>query len=77
MRVWVPPQLSEQALQPLQPPSTGQAWLLHVCELGPEQDVPPFAGAGLVQVRVWVPPLQAAEQLLQPLQPPLTGTGQG
>jgi hypothetical protein len=46
--------------------------------LGPLHCAPPFAGAGLVQVRVrvWVPPPQVVEQapqLLQLLQPPLVG----
>ena len=45
-----------------------QFWLV-----GPEQVAPPFAGAGLVQVRVWVPPPQFAEHVVQSLQPPSTG----
>ena len=61
-----PPQGTEQALQPLQPPATGrqQAWLL-----GPAQGAPPQEGAGLLQMRVCVPP----EQALQLLQPPAIG----
>ena len=85
-RLWVPPpQETEQLLQPLQPhqpPSTGQPWVLQLWELAPEQAAPPQAGAGLVQVRVrfwvFVPPPQSLEQLvtslqsLQGLQPPST-----
>ena len=66
--------MTVQALQSDQPPSTAtppeherEDWPLHAW--------PPQAGAGLVQVRVWVPvvPQPEAEQLLQFDQPPLTG----
>ena len=36
--------------------------------------MPPFAGAGFVQVRVSVPPPQEREQALQADQPPLMGS---
>jgi hypothetical protein len=39
------------------------------------QSAPPFAGAGLLQVRVWVPPPQLLLQLDQSLQPPSRGQG--
>lgn len=62
----VPQALAEQALQPVQPPSTG---LLPVQARDdePEQLLPPHAGAGLSQVRVCVPPTPQAfaEQALQ------------
>ncbi|MFO0109707.1 MAG: hypothetical protein ACK52W_04130, partial [Alphaproteobacteria bacterium] len=50
-----------------------QACVLQLCELAPEQSAPPFAGAGLVQLRVCIPPPHDAEQALQSLHPPLTG----
>lgn len=51
------------------PPGPTQAWLD-----APVQLAPPFAGAGLVQVRVWVPeaPHCVALQELQSLHPPFT-----
>ena len=36
--------------------------MLQLCEGLPIQLAPPFAGAGLVQVRVWVPHPQDTEQ---------------
>ena len=76
VRVCVPgPQLAEQLPHPLHPPSPGTAPapLLQACDDAPEQLAPPLAGAGLVQVRVWVPGPQLTEQLPHPLHPPLTG----
>ena len=51
----------------------GQTCVLQDWELAPVQAAPPYCGAGLVQVRVCVPPPQAREQAPQPLQPPLIG----
>jgi hypothetical protein len=51
-----------------QPEVSVQDWLGD-----PEQLLPPQAGAGLVQVLVWVPVPQVVEQALQADQPPLTG----
>ena len=69
-----PQALAEQALQPVQPPSTG---LLPVQARDdePEQLLPPHAGVGFVQDLVCVPlaPQALAEQALQPVQPPSTG----
>ena len=46
----------------------------HDWDEGPEQGFPPLAGAGTVQVRVWVPVVpQSAEQLLHALHPPSIG----
>ena len=69
VRVCVPSQGAPQALQALQPPSTGMPQL---DELGPEQGRPPHDGAGALQERV----CRQAEQMLQGLQPPSTGRQQ-
>jgi hypothetical protein len=58
----------------LPPPPVLQAWVLHACEDAPTHDAPPFAGVGVEQVRVSVPPPHVAEQVLQADQPPLTGS---
>src|SRR2546425_1197287 len=81
VRVCVPPlpssvQLTLQSDQSLQPPSIAHSTLtLHACELAPAQSAPPFAGAGLVHVRVCVPPLPSAVHITlhadQALKPPL------
>lgn len=49
-----------------------QDCVLQLCELAPEHDEPPLAGAGLSQARVWVPPPQLTEQAPHAPQPPLT-----
>ena len=61
-----PQALAEQALQPVQPPSTG-LFPVQARDDEPEQLLPPHAGAGLSQVRVCVPPTPQAfaEQALQ------------
>jgi hypothetical protein len=41
----------------------------------PSHASPPFAGAGLVHVRVFVPPPHATLHSENALQPPLTGGG--
>jgi len=79
VRVCVPPLPSAvhatlHVDQSLKPPSTGQSTpTLQACEVAPEQAAPPLVGAGLVQVRVCVPPLPSAlqftlhaDQLLKP-----------
>lgn len=73
-----PPQVTEHAPQVVQPPliGAGHAWLLQDCEVVPEHAAPPLAGAGAVQVRVWIPPPHATEHAPQPLQPPLTTAAQ-
>lgn len=74
-RLWVPPpHVSLHADHAVQPPLTaGQAAALHAWELSPAQSLPPFAGAGLLQVRVCVPPPHSLSQVPQLDQPPLTG----
>jgi hypothetical protein len=47
-----------------------QASVLHACEDSPLQLAPPFAGAGFVQVRVWMPPPHVAEHAPKAVQPP-------
>lgn len=47
--------------------------MLQDWELAPVQAAPPYCGAGLVHVRVCVPPPQETEQAPQPLHPPLIG----
>jgi len=55
-------------------PGMGQAGLVYVWVELPVQLAPPLAGAGLVQVRVWVPlNPQAGFLALQALHPPFTG----
>lgn len=72
-----PPQFLLQVDHVVQPPLTaGHAAGLHPCELSPEQSLPPFAGAGSVQLRVSVPPPHSALQSPQLDQPPLTGVEQ-
>lgn len=72
-----PPQFLLQVDHVVQPPFTaGHAAVLHACELSPEQSLPPFAGAGAVQVRVWVPPPHCVLQSPQLDHPPLTGVEQ-
>lgn len=51
------------------------AWMLQAWLTGPPQSAPSFAGTGLVQLLVCVPPLQEAEHADQPDQPPSTGGG--
>lgn len=51
----------------------GQACVLQDWLDGPVQAAPPYCGAGLVQVRVCVPPPQVREQELQSLHPPSMG----
>jgi hypothetical protein len=85
VRVCVPPlpsavQATLHAVQSLRPPSTGHRTpVLQVCIIAPLHAAPPFAGDGLVQVRVCVPPVPSAVQLtlhaVQSLQPPSTGLG--
>lgn len=77
-RVWVPPpQVTLHADHAVHPPFTGgQAATLHAWVLSPAQSLPPFAGAGLLQVRVCVPPPQSLSQTLHADQPPLTGVAQ-
>ena len=58
-------------------PGVGQVWVSHAWEADPLQGRPPWDGAGLVQVRVCVPPPQVAEQVPQPDQPPSTGQAWG
>ena len=77
VRVCVPltPQaVAEHALHADQPPFTG-AFAVQERDDAPLQAAPPQAGAGLVQVRVWVPvvPQAVAEQLFHADQPPATG----
>ena len=55
-------------------PIITHAWVLHACEIEPEHGWPPFAGAGLVQVRDCVPPPQESEHADQDDQPPFMGT---
>lgn len=55
------------------PFAQGQTCVLQDWELAPEQVAPPYCGAGLVQVRVWVPPPQETEQAPQSVHPPLMG----
>ena len=49
--------------------------MLQDWEESPEQFAPPLAGAGLLQLLLWVPPPQLAEQADQSDQPPFTGGG--
>ena len=51
-----------------------QSCMLHNPHAAPTQSLPPFAGAGLLQVLLWVPPLQAVEQALNRDHPPSTST---
>jgi len=46
--------------------------MLHNAHAAPTQSLPPFAGAGLLQVLLWVPPLQAVEQAPNRDHPPST-----
>ena len=52
----------------------GHASVLQLAELPPEHWLPPWAGAGFVHVRVFVPPPHPTEHEVQPVQPPLHGT---
>lgn len=54
-------------------PSLLQATVLHKREASPEQTEPPPDGAGLVQVRVCVPPPHVAEHDPKALHPPSIG----
>jgi hypothetical protein len=75
VRVCVPPpHAALHVVQSLQPPSTGagQACVLQVWLVDPSHAAPPLAGAGLVHVRVCVPPPQATLHADQSLQPPFT-----
>ena len=49
-----------------------QACMLHNPHAAPTQSLPPFAGAGLLQVLLCVPPLQAVEQAPNRDHPPST-----
>jgi len=51
----------------------GHACVLQLWLDEPTQAAPPYCGAGLVQVRVCMPPPQETEQAPQPLHPPFTG----
>jgi hypothetical protein len=69
-----PPHEAEHVLHALQPPltGTGHASVLHACVEVPLQFRPPLAGAGLVHVRVTIPPPHETEQLPNSVQPPST-----
>jgi len=56
----------------LPPPAVLQAWVLHACVEAPEHCAPAPLGAGLVQLRVSVPPPHVAEQADQLVQTPST-----
>lgn len=60
-------------MAPAERSGAGQACVLQDWLEGPVQAAPPYCGAGLVQVRVWVPPPQVREHELHPLQPPSMG----
>ena len=49
-----------------------QVCVLHRLKFSPTQSLPPFAGAGLLQFLLWLPPPQALEQAPNADQPPST-----
>ena len=61
---------SDRCVAPPSPALESHAGVLHAREEVPVQRAPPLLGAGLVHVRVCVPPPQVTEQAVQPDHPP-------